>query len=546
MRKGGFILLAVLAVVFALIALARPFSFRSTLTGRVEGPDGKGVDGAFIAALPVGFKPGLDPWQALQGARSDREGEFRLNLRRGAYTLSVTHPELESTGGVPCRASGGRNGAPRLIFRLGPGTRLLEGRLVPENGKAPPDGLVALAPAQGPNGDLNPMEGPIYVAEARNGRYRLGLPPGRYALSTRAQGFGEREASVTLAGSLTRFDLPLAPAPSMPSKAVADWIREHAIGLASPDPVQAPDDLGPLAAMVGSAKVVAVGEACHGTREFTQLAHRLIAFLIERMGFTAIGLEANPADTVALNDYIQQGAGDLDQAELELGFWTGPTREVRDLAVWLRQYNANPAHPAKVSVFGMDPLVATRTPGTGLEGRRAREKAMAGQVRTVLRRMPAGSKIVVWVHNDHAAKCLPEGWAGVEPMGWHLREALGTDYLAVGTAFRRGAFLALDPGRHPRAIATFTVPAHRAATLGAALAAVGKPMLFLDLRALPGQGETAAWFRTPQGAWSIGAEFPGAGHQALLDRVAASRAFDLLFFVERIRPPRRPHACGSR
>ena len=60
--------------------------------------------------------------------------------------------------------------------------------------------------------------------------------------------------------------------------------------------------------MVGSAKVVAIGEACHGTREFTQLAHRFIAYLVERMGFTAIGLEADPSDTLALNAYILETA----------------------------------------------------------------------------------------------------------------------------------------------------------------------------------------------------------------------------------------------
>jgi erythromycin esterase len=344
---------------------------------------------------------------------------------------------------------------------------------------------------------------------------------------------------VTLAGPITHIDLPLTPAPSIPSKVVTDWIREHAVGLVSCDPNQAQDDLAPLAAMVGSAKVLAVGEACHGTREFTQLTHRLIVFLIEQLGFTAFGIEADPADTVALNAYILQGTGNPEQAVRELGFWTGPTREVLNLALWLRQYNANPAHPAKVSVFGIDPLLATMTPDQGIEGRNAREKAMAEQVQTIRRRMPAGSKVVVWVHNDHASKCLPEDWTGVEPMGWHLHEALGKDYLAVGTAFRRGTFLALDNSSHPKALETFTVPAHCEATLDAALAAIGKPLLVLDFRLIPAQGETATWFQTPQGTWRIGAEFSRAERQAHLCPMVAPKAFDLLFFVERTRPPRR-------
>lgn len=425
-----------------------------------------------------------------------------------------------------------------MILRLGPGTSFLEGRLVPVNGLPPPNGLVALASTQARKGDSDPREGPIYVAEVKNGHYRLCLPPGRYAFAARAQGFGDRESTVTLAGSATHFDLPLAPAPSIPSKVVTDWIREHAIALASCDPNQPQDDLAPLAAMVGSAKVVAIGEACHGTREFTQLAHRFIAYLVERMGFTAIGLEADPSDTLALNAYILQGTGNPEQAVRELDFWTGPTREVLELAMWLRQYNANPAHPAKVGVFAIDPFLATM-PDRSIEGRKAREKAMAGQVQTILSRMPAGSKVALWVHDDHASMALPEDWTGVEPMGWHLREVLGKDYLATGTAFRRGAFLAVDKSSPSRAVGTFTVPAHPEATLDAALDSIGKPLLALDLRLIPVQGETAAWFQTPQGTWRIGAEFSGAERKSHLCQMVAPKAFDLLFFVERTRPPRR-------
>ncbi len=535
MRIGGTLRSVALMGVFALIALTRPFLlFRDTVTGRVEGPNGKEVEGALVAALPTNVSPDSDPWQSLHWVHSDREGQFRMKLRRGTYAFSVTHPEMEGPGGVLYRTSSGKTGAPRLILRLGPGTSSLKGRLVPANGMHRPNGLVALAPTQDLKGDLNPKDGATYVAEVKNGHYRLCLPSGRYALATRTQGFGERESSVTLTGSVTCFDLLLMPAPSVPSREVIHWIREHAVGLVSCDPNQAQDDLVPLAAMVGSAKVVAVGEACHGTREFTQLTHRLIAFLVERMGFTAIGIEADPADTVALNAYILQGAGDPKQAVRELGFWTGPTHEVLNLARWLRQYNSNPAHPTKVNVFGIDPLLMA---SPGLEGRKVREKAMAERVQTILCRMPAESRVVVWVHNDHASKSLPEDWTGVESMGWHLREALGEDYLAVGTAFRRGAFLALHKNSHSNAIETFTVPAHREATLDAALAAVGKSTLVLDFRLIPAQGETATWSQTPQGTWRIGAEFSRSERQSHLCRMVAPRAFDLLIFVEQTRPP---------
>jgi erythromycin esterase-like protein len=285
--------------------------------------------------------------------------------------------------------------------------------------------------------------------------------------------------------------------------------------------------------------VVALGEACHGSREFTQLAHRIIAFLVERMGFAAIGIEADPADAAVLNAYILHGAGTPEQAIRELRFWTGPTREVLDLAVWLRAFNENPAHARKVSLFGLDPLVAALTPEHGIEGAKARDRAMAGQVKGALGQLPPGSKVVLWAHDDHVSKALPWDWGQVEPMGLHLDRVLGQDYLAIGTAFRSGGFLALDADRPCRTLAAFAVPAHPEATLGAALASAGMPCHLLDLRALRGQGEAEAWFRTPQVTWVIGADFFSARQRAHLRPIVAPEAFDLMLFVERIRPPQR-------
>ncbi|MEJ7900597.1 MAG: hypothetical protein WKF63_02070 [Thermomicrobiales bacterium] len=44
------------------------------------------------------------------------------------------------------------------------------------------------------------------------------------------------------------------------------------------------DDLSPLAGMIGDARIVALGEATLGTREFFLLEHRLVEVLVAETG----------------------------------------------------------------------------------------------------------------------------------------------------------------------------------------------------------------------------------------------------------------------
>lgn len=43
---------------------------------------------------------------------------------------------------------------------------------------------------------------------------------------------------------------------------------------------------------IGNARIVALGEATHGTREFFQLKHRMLEFLATWMVFTIFSIEA--------------------------------------------------------------------------------------------------------------------------------------------------------------------------------------------------------------------------------------------------------------
>jgi erythromycin esterase len=74
---------------------------------------------------------------------------------------------------------------------------------------------------------------------------------------------------------------------------VVEWIRAHAVRLDTVEAGHGFTDMQPLKKVIGNARIVALGEATHGTREFFQLKHRMLEFLATEMGFTIFSIEAN-------------------------------------------------------------------------------------------------------------------------------------------------------------------------------------------------------------------------------------------------------------
>src|SRR5688572_8436911 len=117
---------------------------------------------------------------------------------------------------------------------------------------------------------------------------------------------------------------------------VIAWLRANALPLASAEPVGGLHDLEPIRAMIGNARIVSLGEATHGTREFFQLKHRLIEYCVAKLGFTVIGFEAEYGATLAVNDYVLHGKGNAVDVVSGMGFWTWDTEEVVALVEWVR------------------------------------------------------------------------------------------------------------------------------------------------------------------------------------------------------------------
>lgn len=120
------------------------------------------------------------------------------------------------------------------------------------------------------------------------------------------------------------------------------------------------DDLAAFAPALRDARVIALGEATHGTHEFFAFKHRMVRWLVEQRGFRAFLIEGSVMNVTAIDDWVR-GAGEEAAITELMGrhlavIWN--TVEVRDMLIWMRSFNrTHPADP--VRFLGFDPQLAT-------------------------------------------------------------------------------------------------------------------------------------------------------------------------------------------
>lgn len=135
--------------------------------------------------------------------------------------------------------------------------------------------------------------------------------------------------------------------------AFTEWTRSHAIAFKTVEAGNGFDDMQKLGETVGNARIVALGEATHGTREFFQLKHRIIEFLATNKGFTIFAIEANMPEAYRLNDYVLHGIGDPRELIKGMYFWTWNTQEVLAMVEWMRQFNESGTGHIEFTGFDM-------------------------------------------------------------------------------------------------------------------------------------------------------------------------------------------------
>jgi erythromycin esterase len=113
--------------------------------------------------------------------------------------------------------------------------------------------------------------------------------------------------------------------------------------------------LAALSMMVGQARIVAIGESFHHTHEQLLLRQRLVTYLVSRLGFTSILLEAVKPGRNPIDAFVRGGAGEAEDALVATGARMWRNAETASLMRWARSHNER--HPTRpIAIHGLDVL----------------------------------------------------------------------------------------------------------------------------------------------------------------------------------------------
>lgn len=215
------------------------------------------------------------------------------------------------------------------------------------------------------------------------------------------------------------------------------WARSAAIPLHGAGPSMTKGDLARLAAAIGPARVVALGEPGHGAQQPLAFRNRLFRYLVRHEGVTAIALETSFTESRAIDDFVMGGGGDaaaLTRGNLSWGF--GRYEENVRLVRWMRDYNEHAGGRRKLHFYGIDmsgggdegdythPAIAVRSAVAYL--RTAAPRSSADVMKSIAPQLHLMDRVGYWQMALHDQASLES-----------MLEALREYFDANGTALRQ-------------------------------------------------------------------------------------------------------------
>lgn len=124
------------------------------------------------------------------------------------------------------------------------------------------------------------------------------------------------------------------------------------LSLQSYSPTSDLTDLKQLDTIFKNKRLIGIGEATHGTHEFTLIRHKIFKYLVEKQNYNTFFIEADYGACQRINRYIHGEDDSVIAAFNEIKFWTWHTTEMLDFIEWARIYNQT--NSTKVSFVGCD------------------------------------------------------------------------------------------------------------------------------------------------------------------------------------------------
>jgi protocatechuate 3,4-dioxygenase beta subunit len=223
------------------LAPGAPAEGAGALSGRVEGPDGAGLPGATVAAQrhPAPGEPFVSGRLPVM-VPSQPDGAFRFErLPAGRYSLAASAP------GLPGVARTGIEVAPGQVvtgveLRFVPGGFALSGR-VTEAGRGTISGARVVAQHYGRSVGGRPETSVFTTESDGEGRYRLQLAAGQYAVHASADGYTQAHVFLKLAADQDR-NFQLEPGAHISGRVV---MAREGQPVAGAEVVAAPAESGP-------------------------------------------------------------------------------------------------------------------------------------------------------------------------------------------------------------------------------------------------------------------------------------------------------------
>ena len=191
-------------------------------------------------------------------------------------------------------------------------------------------------------------------------------------------------------------------------------------------------------------RIIALGEATHGNKEFQELKLSIFKKLVEENGVRAFAIEGDFGGCLEVNEYIHGGSGSALEAVKKIGFKIYQTKEMMNLIDYMLDYNMSHLDD-DIRFYGFDMqrteyldkeysdedinlyLKEIKRQNKEVDNSLLRDKYMAQNIEWILERE---DKVFVCAHNEHVAK-----WGSYDSMGKLLSLKEENGYYAIGTDF---------------------------------------------------------------------------------------------------------------